>query len=650
MGDGGAVEIIPSDRQIARVYAVGYSADDAARITRELQSTLNNQAEVIELSSEMLGQTLPDVGRATCAAVIALQNAALRRSAYLEFLQSCIEQVIRRDDFRLYLLLDDVSAEQIYHSRPTSDDPVEQVLARLVDTVQFSAASTVETVANQVRGHVKALEESRRIAKWRRTRLSIAAIAARVAMIIQLLCLAPALFLVLWLPVWDPQATLREYGGHEAEVAVICGIAAVPLLVLLLFSYTRYGPFLIHMHKQRLGMLYAGVGSVIGAPVMVVPLRLHAPLAWIAVGVISGFLLDAARRYGYAVRRQRHEISIKTIALRHGRLEPRLRRHALPTWIDPMRAPLLPLAFPRVFISYTRASQWGQHLAGALSRRLAAGGAGVFSDHAIPEGTSWRRALNQNLGHASVLIALVDADTVVREWPAAEVEAALLGQAMAGSPQLVVILAPSLPPPDDDAWRWLPVFRTVLAPRDDQRESGPIVLADSDKAIEDIVAALRPQSYRAQGVFPLALAELLRRLWAIPQLLVMLLGNVGAIAGNLVFVLVLLHLVGLDVVGWLTQMRALTALFACCCQWLGYTLRLTLASRFQLRHARWRPITATHRNACIGLALLIAILSPGVSPLVIGCSILIGVISFCVADGDCEARARREPAFLHASD
>ena len=475
MGDGGAVEIILSDRQIARVYAVGYSADDAARITRELQSTLDNQAEVIELSAEMLGQTLPDVGRVTCAAVITLQNAALRRSAYLEFLQSCIEQVIRRDDFRLYLLLDDVSAEQIYHSRPTSDDPVEQVLARLVDTVQYSAASTVETVANQVRGHVKTLEESRRIAKWRRTRLSIAAIAARVAMIIQLLCLAPALFLVLWLPVWDPHATLREYGGHEAEVAVICGIAAVPLLVLLLFSYTRYGPFLIHMHKQRLGMLYAGVGSVIGVPVMMVPLRLHAPLAWIAGGRgqrISTRCCAAVRVCGSPPAARNLDQDHRTAAWAIGaqRLAP---VNALPTWIDPMRAPLLPLAFPRVFISYTRASQWGQHLAGALSRRLAAGGAGVFSDHAIPEGTSWRRALNQNLGHSSVLIALVDADTVVREWPAAEVEAALLGQAMAGSPQLVVILAPSLPPPDDDAWRWLPVFRTVLAPRDDQRETGP---------------------------------------------------------------------------------------------------------------------------------------------------------------------------------
>jgi len=311
---------------------------------------------------------------------------------------------------------------------------------------------------------------------------------------------------------------------------------------------------------------------------------------------------------------------------------------------------LLPLAFPRVFISYTRASLWGQKLAGTLSQRLNAGGAGVFSDHAITEGTSWRRALNQNLGHASVLIALVDTNTVLREWPAAEVEAGLLGQTIAGSPQLIVIRAADLSPPDDDAWHWLPVFRTVLAPREDQRESGPMVLADSDETIENIAAALRPQSYRAQGVFPHALAKLLLRLWAIPQMLVLLLGSVGAIAGYVALIFVLLHLARIDVVGWLTQEHVLTALFACSCLWLGYTLRLTLASRFQLRHARWRQITATHRTACIGLAALIAILSLCVSPLAIACSSLIGVISFGVADGYCEARARREPLFLRAND
>jgi hypothetical protein len=245
---------------------------------------------------------------------------------------------------------------------------------------------------------------------------------------------------------------------------------------------------------------------------------------------------------------------------------------------------------------------------------------------------------------------LVDADTVVREWPAAEVEAALLGQAMAGSPRLVVIRDPGLPPPDDEAWRWLPVFRTVLAPHEEQRESGPIVLADSDEAIENIAASLRPQSYRAQGVFPHALAELLRRLWAIPQLLVLLLGSVGAVAGYLAFALVLLHFARLDVVGWLKEAHVLGALFVCCCLWLGYTLRFTLASHFQLRHARRRQITATHRNACIGLATLVAILSLRVSPLAIACGCLISVISLYVADGHCEARARHEPEFLCASD
>src|SRR5208283_2447892 len=192
---------------------------------------------------------------------------------------------------------------------------------------------------------------------------------------------------------------------------------------------------------------------------------------------------------------------------------------------------------------------------------------------------------------------------------------------------------PDLPPPDDKAWRWLPVFRTLLAPHGDRRESEPIVLSDSDETIELLAAALKPESYRAQGVFPYALAQLLRALWAIPQALVLLLGMVGPTAGYLAFGLFLLHLARFNLVGWLTQGYMLNALLVCCCLWLGYTLRLTLASQFQLQHPRRRQITTAHRNGCIGLAALIAILSFRADSLAITCGSLIAVISFYVADG-----------------
>src|SRR5260221_687643 len=137
MGDGATAAMIQSDQPIAQVCVVARSAEGAVRIGCELRSVLADQARVVELSTDALDQARPDAGWPTCAAVITLQNAALRRGAYVEFLQTCIDQVSRRDEFRLYLLLDDVSAEQIRHSRPTSDDPAEQVLARLMDTVQF---------------------------------------------------------------------------------------------------------------------------------------------------------------------------------------------------------------------------------------------------------------------------------------------------------------------------------------------------------------------------------------------------------------------------------------------------------------------------------------------------------------------------------
>jgi hypothetical protein len=300
-----------------------------------------------------------------------------------------------------------------------------------------------------------------------------------------------------------------------------------------------------------------------------------------------------------------------------------------------------------VFISYTRQSTWAHRVETALVGQLKAVGARVFTDKGLRDGESWRRALNKELGQCTVFVSLADPPSVERTWPAAEAEAALAGCDLTGLPEILVIRAPDLPAPSGEAWRWLPVYRELLTAQEDRRETAPKILDYGDATAQAVAFRLHPKTYRSVSVVPLRLAELLRALWAIPGRIVSLWGSVGAAGGYAAIIVLTLELLRkANISGWLKAHEYLGAAVVACAIWLGYTIRLTLAGRYQLRHARRKKITITHLNGTFGLMAILIVWSRLVDPLVLGWAAVMAVVAYVEANCFCDREAKRDPKFI----
>ncbi|MFY9824201.1 MAG: toll/interleukin-1 receptor domain-containing protein [Thermoanaerobaculia bacterium] len=644
-------------RQLSRsiVWVVSFTRGVGGGLVSSIKGALIRTAPNTELVSRVLSErdSAHGLGAALrehpqlCAIVVTLERRGLTDPGYLEFLRCCISLVARRDDFRLYVVPHDIALDEL---RTVASDEAREVLDQLKDTVQ--QVENTSTLCRSLGAYLGNLEEIRKRAAWRRLRLRARFVAGIAAGVLEALCVPVSLLLVFWLPVWDTKATLREYVGLEWLVALICGVAAVPFLSVVLYVFTRHGVFPVGIWRDRSLLLLGFVASLVGPHALGVPIRLGAPVGYILLGIAFGFVLDEARRRGYSAKREHRVIDPGTIAGRHGRMRPELRRQAGSTWINPWRCPLLPVVNPRVFISYARDSTWACGCAQKLETELSQIGATFFRDTAIPAGGAWRRELNAHLGQATIFLAFVDDIVVEKKWPAAEMEAALAGRSLTGSPDIIAVRSPGLPSPGEDTWRWLAVFRAVLADDKEEAETGPEVMEYSVALPKAIAYKLHPRTYRSVSVFPGWLAKLLARLWWGPRLAFQLWGSLGARIGFLAL------LIGLpidwfskvDSGAWLSEHGWLAIAVLSCAVLLGHTVMLVLAARFHVRSHRANRIIVAQGIGALGLLILIARWGRYADALLLGWACVLCLAAFAAAHQFCQEWARAEPGFIAPVD
>src|SRR5262249_40633865 len=107
------------------------------------------------------------LGRRLCAAVVVLEAAGLDHPQFRQSLEWCIGQVARRDDFRLFVLLDGVTPEE-FRERYTRDT----LLANLMDTVQVADQSSAHQVRSELAKYLERLGDIRDHALWRFLRIA----------------------------------------------------------------------------------------------------------------------------------------------------------------------------------------------------------------------------------------------------------------------------------------------------------------------------------------------------------------------------------------------------------------------------------------------------------------------------------------------
>jgi hypothetical protein len=605
------------------------------RLTGLLREGLSTAAPGAVLRSIVIGDSGFDPEKSgapwndprLCAVVLSLDDGGLSDPEYVELLRWCLRRVARHEDFRLYVTP--------YGNKPFSPEAVSgeqgDPLAELRDMVQFPA--DWEALTLSLCDFMRNREEIRRAARWTSLCRSAAMTTSILAAALEIFCVGCALFLVVWLPVWDPHATLREYTGWEWLVAWMCGIASVPFLTVIFHAFTRHGLFPVGLWRDRKRTAWLGaLSSIIGPHALGVPIRAGAPLSSILLGIVLGLGIDAARRRGYSVKREHRGVDHMTIAGRHGRLPTEMRRQAGPTFINPWSCALLPAEVPRVFISYSRSSQWGLARAEELERELDRMGAEYFRDVHMPKGGAWRRELNAYLGRATVLILFADAITVEHPWPAAEVEAALAGRAWTGLPHIIVITPPGQPRPNEESWRWFPVFRAVLGEHEGGAETAPEILEDSPSLLQAVAFKLHPKAFRSDAVFPPRVTKMLRplrgglflvlNLWSVLSLPAAALG---------LFVPLTDFSFHTNSAEWLARHGLLPAVVLGVAVLAGHSVRFVLFCRYQLRHPQAQGLTLFHTFTALLVMILVAWWGRHASAVVLGWSCVGCATAFAAA-------------------
>ncbi|HCN78711.1 MAG TPA: hypothetical protein DIT13_16140 [Verrucomicrobiales bacterium] len=187
---------------------------------------------------------------------------------------------------------------------------------------------------------------------------------------------------------------------------------------------------------------------------------LDPPTSWFSLGFVSGLILESWRR--------QRPVSLSPTRLLTRNVLTRLRKwqwwtiQGLPP--SPWRCPLFAPLDRAIFISYSRASEWGGNLAHTLYERLREAGGEVYLDTlSLEAGGNWRRHLLRAINRSRVFISLVDSITVQREWTNSETEAALYAWFQRCAPQIVLVLKPDSPLPSVGSGIMKPAFDLLLS-------------------------------------------------------------------------------------------------------------------------------------------------------------------------------------------
>ncbi len=594
-------------------------------------------------SRATLERIAPD--EALCAAILILEEEALRDATFLRWAKLCVGLVTERDDFRLFVG-SPVVGRPLEEARRWAQGIGRDLIESLFQTVQFdvrrgddsvSPSSLAATpfvlpgpaeVGEACGTYLRNLSEIRSAAFWRKLRLMLVRFCGRVAWIGQAASAALLFLILVAVSLSAETSTLLQWiRSHGTTAALLVGIVLFPIHAVLASLILR-GPQMMNiLVRQRrelrrlllvLFLLSAGLGFLVS--------RLELSSAWLWLGVGAGLLFDHARRVDVSLRRA--SVSLSNCLEAYNQPD-------LPNWLiakgrrlaeHPLYVPLFPAVRPRIFLSYGRDRAWSEGVARRLHQMLTAQGTVSFLDETIGRGANWRAILNRSIAETDVFVSIVDEETLSRQWVAAELIAALAGRVRAGAPKIIILAAQRVEAVSHP--KALPVFQALLnAPRGvgDSRE--PRVLNITDASLAVVASGLRQYHYETFAVIPGEWSLVLRWL-TIPIVAIGVVSEWVGLPATVIFYLEYWNRTNIG--AWLEESRLLAAACLLLGYLAGFNARLVTATAFEVErtHARGRTAKAIFGA---GLAALAILWSRSLEPLFVGWMVVLGCLGWCLA-------------------
>jgi hypothetical protein len=324
----------------------------------------------------------------------------------------------------------------------------------------------------------------------------------------------------------------------------------------------------------------------------------------------------------------------------------------------------MPAKIARVFVSYSRSSDWAKSCAQTLHDAIVATGSKCFLDtQGIAAGANWRTYLNAELTRANLFICLADVHSVARRWPAAETESALRDRWNTGLPEIVIVTHPRLPRQLGHV-PCLPVFRALLTGHPEEEKGSlevPVLLVPyTASAVARLVERTRPYAYRSASAISGELAEWLSRVWSWLRNVIRFTCSLGSWLGLIALLFGLfewtlrlapaLRHSRFNSANYLAAHGVLYPVFLITALVFGYVIRLAAAARFEVRGSRGTGPYQAQQLLASGFGLLLLTWSPQVRLSTMVVALSVALIGWNEAEASLTAMELNDPQFIRVGE
>ncbi|HMW23794.1 MAG TPA: toll/interleukin-1 receptor domain-containing protein [Burkholderiaceae bacterium] len=254
------------------------------------------------------------------------------------------------------------------------------------------------------------------------------------------------------------QAVVSRLLMYVNNVILLASVASFPLLEFsrnwwpniaisewIQFSIGLFWPYAVLGTRPFFGNLFVGHISwilVVLSPIFFLSKEIHIHWWYVATGFIFGTVLREARHINFNELRRIQDLSSSSPMSPNIRLAP-AGFHNICSQIN---GPIFP-PDANVFLSYSRASIWGQAKAHEIYEALRKRNTKVFLDKPnLIAGASWRHGLRDVLAETTLFVQIQDKETIVRPWPQAEFVFACTQQAKYGVPTILLVYNSDIDP------------------------------------------------------------------------------------------------------------------------------------------------------------------------------------------------------------
>lgn len=389
------------------------------------------------------------------AVVVVLERSGFQNGHYLQLVRACINRTLSKDDFRIYFIPCDMQPEdlKVYaagHVKKAGVDSMGydaySVADSIIDSIHIpeffmesraAGEETMQILQADISNYLGRVREIRLKSLYRNIKRKMVSLLGMLSILTQMVSLVilALLFLGKTMGLPLPDAFVGNGALDEVLVSLAAGVFTVPMIMIPLLFVLKPSQWSRYRRKWTI-LLFAVL-----VPSMLFSLQLKPYLHGntYLIGIFGGWVLDFMRRqrtmangdtfaFDNFDRIYENEIPSQDYAGKSNQL-------LLPwfcSMINPDRT--------RAFISYTHSSESAFNTAKALHSILADMGVYCFLDcNDIERGTNWRRSLFVTFSRMNVFIGIADENSIVKIWPAYELEKALRKNSKTASPEIVIL-------------------------------------------------------------------------------------------------------------------------------------------------------------------------------------------------------------------